>query len=225
MDEMAEIVSDIESLLMQLKQISGGAAQAPAEGDKPEINEAMINKIMAAMKQEEEEGKEEPGEDPEKVAKSDEGPNANDTAEERVNEQGDVNEKNINEVAKAIAKILAQKPVNNPVKKSAGVNPMIQVAKALESIAARVGEQDKAISGILAGLGVSEQVLKAAPTNNTVEKSAPVVNNSEVNKTLDYLRQELGINKEQAPDRPFSLHKALTENNGAALSAMMTSKR
>lgn len=237
--EVSTLIADIQSLLAQIEQVSGNGGEMEnggkvemAENEKPEMmgdDDAgnkleAIKKILKAMAGEDEGSEEDKKED--KVEKSDEGPNASDDAEERIDDgQGEVNEKNVNEVAKALVKMLGVKTVAKSKPKQSG--DIDRVLKALEKIADRVGEQEKAIIGIYEGLGVADEIKKSAKVE-TVEKSRPRNDPNEIKKSAEYIREMLGLetpNKDKSVEGRFSLQKALLENDGLALRAMMSTKQ
>ena len=224
MDESMAIVSDIESLLAQLKQLESGEAQGQPDEGNPEVqmDDGMLQKILKYMKAAggEEDG-EEKKDEKEEVAKSDEGPNASDTAETRVDGQGEVKEKNVSEVAKAVAKLLSNKMAPAKVQKSAP--SLDKIYKSLEILVDRVSVQDKVLKNILEGLNVSDQVMKSVEVA-PVQKAE--VNNDEVQRMMSFIRKSLDQAQEEKPvdQADFSLRKALTENDGMALKAMMTTK-
>lgn len=241
--EVSTLIADIQSLLAQIEQVSGNGGGEVEEGavkmqkaempdagaGEPDADDAgtkleAIKKILKAMAGEDEGSEEDKKED--KVEKSDEGPNASDDAEERIDDgQGEVNEKNVNEVAKALVKMLGVKTVAKSKPKQSG--DIDRVLKALEKIADRVGEQEKAIIGIYEGLGVADEIKKSAKVE-TVEKSRPRNDPNEIKKSAEYIREMLGLetpNKDKSVEGRFSLKKALLENDGLALTAMMSTKQ
>jgi len=244
--EVSTLIADIQSLLAQIEQVSGNGGGEVEEGavkmqkaempemgaGEPDADDAggkleAIKKILKAMAGEDEGSEEDKKED--KVEKSDEGPNASDDAEERIDDgQGEVNDKNVNEVAKALALLLGRKGVAKSAQvKTKQSGDMDKIMKALDKIVDRVGEQEKAIIGIYEGLGVADEIKKSAKVEQ-VEKSRPRNDPNEIKKSAEYIREMLGIetpNKEKSVEGRFSLKKALLDNDGLALSAMMSTKQ
>ena len=243
--ELATIFSNIASLVDQAKQMLGGGAGAPpaaekAEGIKPEDDEKaspdVAEKIMKFLKEmdEPEKKEEKPGEveksaqekvsekkeekpgeveksAQEKVSTPDEGVNASDKAPAIVEETTPDQEKNINSIARALAGMMANKSIQS-VKKSDSSKEMYTVLKAI------VDDQNdikKAISNILSGLGVADQIKKM----NEVEKSEaqnvrrPMNDQNEIQKSLDYIKQELGASRNNQPigNNSDTVHKSLAD--------------
>lgn len=243
--EVSTLIADIQSLLAQIEQVSGNGGGEVEEGavkmaEDSKMTDTMpdgggddsskleaIKKILKAMSGEDEGSAEDEKED--KVEKSDEGPNASDNAESRIDDgQGEVNDKNVNEVAKALAMLLGRKSVAKSAQpKQKQSSDMDRIMKALDKIVERVGEQEKAIIGIYEGLGVADEIKKSASVQ-PVEKARPKNDPNEIKKSAEYIREMLGIetpNKEKSVEGRFSLKKALLENDGLALSAMMSTKQ
>jgi hypothetical protein len=169
--EEQTLVANIKSLLAELEGMQVGDEtldqEVEMEDEKPPF-----------MPQEDEEGGED--EDEYEVDKAIENASpdestANDDAEDRLEDVPEVDEGNVNEVAKAIARaMLGQKKV----KKSAGgsVNAQIvqalgEVSRVMKSMQNRVQSQEQVLSEILEGLGVT-QVSK--PTSVRKSQNRPV---------------------------------------------------
>lgn len=99
------------------------------------------------------------------------GPTANDKAEQRLNELPDEDKENIASVAKALATILAKKPVAKSMVGSIApqTDAISQLTSVVKSMADRQARQDAILGEILEGLGVAGGISEAAPT--TVQKS------------------------------------------------------
>lgn len=91
-------------------------------------------------------------------------PPANADADERIDDIPDVDDENIGEVAKALSALLRRKGVG----KSAAPDPLMLVAKAIQTIAGRQSVQEDALTKLLQGMGIADQVVAQA----TVEKEA-----------------------------------------------------
>lgn len=239
--EVSTLIADIQSLLAQIEQVSGNGGGEVEEGavqmaEDSKMTDTMpegggddsgkieaIKKILKAL---EDEGSEEDKKE-DKVEKSDEGPNASDNAESRIDDgQGEENDKNVNEVAKALAKLLGVKGVAKSAQNKKS-SDMDRVMKALEKIADRQAEAERAIIGIYEGLGVVDEIKKSAKVEQ-VEKARPKNDPAEIKKSAEYIRSMLGIEtpaKDKSVEGRFSLSKALCENDGLALKAMMTTKQ
>jgi len=230
--ELATIFSNIASLVDQVKQMLGGGAGTPppaekAEGIKPEDEEKtspdVAEKIMKFLKEmdEPEKKEEKPGEvekssavkkaAQEKVSTPDEGVNASDKAPAIVEETTPEQEKNLNEIARTLVGMMANKSIQS-VKKSDSTKEIFTVMKAI------VDDQNdikKAIGNILSGLGVADQIKKM----NEVEKSQsqnvrrPLNDQNEIQKSLDYIKQELGASRNNLPvgNNSETVHKSLAD--------------
>lgn len=189
MDEkLKAILANIESLVSQAKQMSGGTEAPEAQDMENEqtVTAEDVEKILktlgmgapekggeAIKKAENEDSTEDETEDAAEVKKSDEGTHANDSAEQIIGDQGEVNEKNIKEVAKAVAKIMKAQSV----KKSTTVEPSVQ--KTLQTLADENRELRKSMEILLEGFGIA----------NTVKQS------TEVKKFQEVQKQEVDVNQ------------------------------
>ena len=234
---MQTILADIESLVSQLKQVSSNT-DSPADGSvqmaedagthmEPDADDATskLDQIKKLLKDMEGGEPDEDDKKKDKVEKSDEGSSLDDGAEAVIDEQPENSKQNVNEVAKALAKLLGVKTVANRQPKQS--SEMNQVIKALNRIVERVGEQEKAIIGIYEGLGVADEIKKSANVQ-VVEKSRPMNDPIEQERQIEYIRKALGIEtpvQSKSAEGRFDLKKALCDNDGLALSAMLSTKQ
>ena len=182
--ELASILQNIKSLADQATSMSaGGAEKAEPTTEQPGASQAdlppeIAEKVLKYLK--EMDGK--PEDDVEKtddqdeddVQKSAEGPTGDSSAEERIDETTDVNEKNINEVAKSIARMLAGKPApKKTVAKSAVDKEVLTVLKAITD---ELKVQKEFNVNILKGLGIADSILKSEekPKKPAMDVSASV---------------------------------------------------
>ena len=223
MDEkLKAILANIQSLVDQATQLSGGA-QSTATDEGPVSNEVTpddVEKIMKLLKgmgganeggekiveKEAFEGKETPAEEKQEagvkksaVKKSDEGTHANDKAEAVVDDQGEVNDENIREVAKAIAGMLS-KSKGTTVKKSTVVEKSMvtdsRISQEIAAIKAENQELRKSIEVLIDGFGLKTTVEKAneVKPSNEVRKSE-MVDLAAVKKSIvDEVRGMMGSN-------------------------------
>lgn len=236
--EVQAILQNIKSLADQATQMSGGSAekaaipeepetpgQAPAELP-PEIAEKVLKYLKemdGAPGEPEDELNKSADEDEDDVNKSAEGPTASDNAEARIDETGEENEKNINEVAKALAKMMMKgKNAKKTVAKSAGISELTKVVKFL---ADELKVQKEFNVNILKGLGIADSILaseqKAKPKAQPMEADP-----AEVKKSLEYIQSILGI-KPQAETAQSGTNgqghfvaKSLSSNDGALLKGL-----
>lgn len=221
--ELQTVLSNIGSLVEEAKMMSGNEpmedepVEEPEEEIKPELAKSILKWLKA-----EEEGEDD--DDKDEVGKSDEGPNASDKAEEIVDGgQGEVNEKNVNEVAKAIVRsLLGMK--KNAVEKTQEKSKDSELKKAMDAVLQDNAQIKQALSHLLEGMGIVSQI----KDNSKLEKaqdSREIPNNSdEIKKTMDFIKSSLGI-KDESSTAPVatgrqSLRKSLTEDGGKALSAI-----
>ena len=141
MDEkLKTILANIQSLVDQANQLSSGeageASQEAGEEEGYDVEKIMkMLKDMGAGKGEdktvekgEDEGSAEDKKEDEEVKKSDKGTHANDKAQAIIDDQGEVNEENIQEVAKAIINMAKKSSV-----KTSSTDP--EITKAIQLMA------------------------------------------------------------------------------------------
>ena len=149
------------------------------------------------------------------------GSTASDTADERVEDLPEQTEENVDEVAKSIVQLLTAGPVQKAAKpKKVAQSPdksvlvaLTQLTKVVKSLADNQGEQEQALSTILEGYGIVDNV-KAEKSAN----QAPVVNTdlaqvlTEVSKSLNNLNKQ-GVSAPQPEQKNDmnSVRKALRE--------------
>lgn len=228
--ELASILQNIKSLADQATSMSAGGAEkaepsteqpGAAQADlPPEIAEKVLKYLKEMDGKPEDDVEKSDDEDEDDVAKSAEGPTADDTAEARIDETTDVNEKNINEVAKSIARMLAGKSApKKTVAKSAVDKEVLTVLKA---IAGELAVQKEFNVNILKGLGIADSILK---TEEKAKPKAMDVNSSEVAKSIEFIRQAIGMPKEEntvasVGGADHTIAKSLTSDDGALLKGM-----
>lgn len=208
-NEISVILNNIMALLNEIKQMETGAmvdqiqpqqdnlAQTGAElspkkdvkMQQDPVTEYENNKPMESeMNHEEKETpEEEKKEEASKVKKtlvqtSSEGDTANDSAVTRIEEQNtELTDESLEAVAKAILQLAKPKA---KVAKSEGSDALNSIAKSIEAIANKVSQQDMAISKILKGLGVADEIMKIEKSESVKKVENPA---SDVNKSLEYI--------------------------------------
>lgn len=206
--ELMTIFQNITALVEQAKQMMGGGGEeVPEEGVSPEVAES----IMKYLKQMDGESDEEAPESDEvekaeqaNLSSEDEGSTATDDAEEIVGDVGEVNEENLNEIAKSIAKMLVAK---KSVKKSADDKA---IYKAIKQLADQQGQIEKAVENILVGLGIADQFKQANQVHKSQESRVPRNDENEIQKSLELIRQEIGLKNAQ-PEKPMSVQKSIAQ--------------
>lgn len=111
---------------------------------------------------------------PEKpVEKASQGPTANESGEERLMTNTEINDNNMSEVGKALFQQLRKSMIQNPPVQTSPVNNNAEVAKlvvqglapVLKSMQERQDAQDTALMNVFDALGASESVLKSLETS------------------------------------------------------------
>lgn len=159
-------------------------------------------------------------EDEEDVMKANMGPTANpeDKAEDRVEDPTDITAGNLSEVGKSLNKLIKIMQVRNqPVRKSARpvvdnnqlvMKSLAEISTAMKAIADRQNQTDLAITNLLDGFGVVDQVAKSSSAQ-PVRKSAPVQNmdSTAILGELTSVLKSLGENQNQQSNNPW-VHKS-----------------
>ena len=229
--ELMTIFSNIQSLIDQAKQMTGGQGQPTAKAEgltvNPEEEEKatpdVAEKIMKFLKQmdEEPEKKEEkPGEvekcgtvkkaDQPALSSPDEGATASDKATQIIEETTPEQEKNLNEIARALVGMMANKSQNKTVKKSQDNSELYSVIKAMVDDQTEI---KKSIANILSGLGVADQIKKMSDVQKSEDVRRPQNDQNDIRKSLDYIKHELGIqdNRPVGNMSGESVHKSLSD--------------
>lgn len=233
--ELASILQNIKSLADQATSMSAGGAEkaepqteqpGAAQADlPPEIAEKVLKYLKEMDKNPEDDVEKSDDANEDDVEKSAEGPTGDSSAEERIDETTDVNEKNINEVAKSIARMLAGKPApKKTVAKSAVDKEVLTVLKAITD---ELKVQKEFSVNILKGLGIADSILKS---EEKPKRPAMDVSASEVAKSIEFIRQAIGAPKEEntvssVGGADHTIAKSLTADNGALLSSMFPKSR
>lgn len=236
--ELVSILQNIKSLAEQATQMQGGSTQKAedeeVQADPTDLPPEVAEKVLKYLKEmdatdeddDDDENKAEMSddEDEDDVKKSAEGPTASDDAEARIDEgAGEADEKNINEVAKAIARMIVKKsskaPAKKTVAKSAEVKELYKVVKAL---AVELKAQKEFSVNVLKGLGIADSILESGKTE---PKAKPMdVNAQEVAKSLEFIKQALGAQpREEASTfrgQDHTIAKSLADGDGALLRSM-----
>lgn len=233
--ELASILQNIKSLADQATSMSaGGAEKAEPSTEQPGASQAdlppeIAEKVLKYLKEmdgkPEDDVEKSDDEDEDDVKKSAEGPTGDSSAEERIDETTDVNEKNINEVAKSIARMLAGKSA--PQKKVAKSAVDKEVLTVLKAITDELKVQKEFNVNILKGLGIADSILKS---EEKPKKPAMDVSASEVAKSIEFIRQAIGAPKEEntvssVGGADHTIAKSLTADNGILLSSMFPKSR
>ena len=177
--------------------------------------------------------------DPEKVEKENNGPTANEPAENRVEDPTLNNELNESEVGKAalnmLMNLVQKSSPQKKVQKSAapnGTNALImnalsEMTSVMKSISDKQGQTDLAMSNILEGIGFTDQmaeqmVAKSAPTHTPVQSpdSAMIMN-----AFMEVLKNANGNSVNQTPQtNNFSVKKDQHSELAGSIGALLTRK-
>lgn len=169
---LQDVMAGLQALLMSN---NAGAMENPVEGTgatEVQMGEDMMPKDEANKG----DGSDIPVEDPENMdeaQKSNDGPVANDKAEDRTEDGTALTEDNLSGVAKAIL-ALAKKAPQKPVQKSSANDVAAQVIKAISPAIERIGTLEKDLNAVLEAIGVAdamETVEKSQDPIHAVEKS------------------------------------------------------
>jgi len=161
--EMKSTLMNIQSLIQQLLAEEGAEYAPEAEPMKEAMKAAFTS--AEAPKNPNDENEENEDEDMDEVMKAiiegdPDASTASSTAEERQEDLPKWDEENVDEVAKALMRMLTKS--KEPVRKSISAKAdsrdlmMLSVAKAVNKIAERVGQQDLVLKDMLEGLGVAK---------------------------------------------------------------------
>lgn len=218
--ETATIIANIMAQLEQLKQLSGAGESVQAGEEMPiEDVEKILKEIMGDKEDEEKEKPVEKAVQAATVSTEDEGTTASSDAKEIIEDQGDVNEDNISEVAKSIARLLLK---NRSVKKSAGS----KVNEVVKTLAEENKELKKSVENIYEALGITEQIKKLNEVKKA-ENAKRIENDpNEIQKSVDHIKTILGIQSTSnaVNCNEANVHKSLTENDGELLRGLFASQ-
>ena len=191
--EEQTLLANLKTILQELESLQQGGYQeteAPAEM-------SMSNKdLLSAIKKLTEsnnlgDSTEEMGEEKKEtkslLTKEDNGPTANDNADERIDNQTDINDENMSEVGKTLIQLLQKK--SKTVAKSNNIDLITNaVKKAIMPIVSKIQEIEKFNENMLDSLRFSEKIEKSLKDNQNnnqqVQKGFVNSNNAPV-QTLD----------------------------------------
>ena len=236
--ELVSILQNIKSLAEQATQMQGGSTQKAedeeVQADPTDLPPEVAEKVLKYLKEmdatdeddDDDENKAEMSddEDEDDVKKSAEGSTASDDAEARIDEgAGEADEKNINEVAKAIARMLVKKGSKAPAKKTVAKSAEVkELYKVVKTLAGEIKAQKEFSVNVLKGLGIADSILESGKTE---PKAKPMdVNAQEVAKSLEFIKQALGAQpREEASTfrgQDHTIAKSLADGDGALLRSM-----
>lgn len=200
--EETAVLENIGSLIEQLKS-SGSAVETDVmnAGIVPEDNEYE--------------------EDPEMVAKENNGPTANpeDKAEDRVEDPTDITAGNLSEVGKSLnALVELLTPKKQPVRKSATprvdqsnalvMKALADISTVMKSLADQQKQQDDAISNILEGIGFTAEVQKSLPKQTPKQTPVGALGNDAVVSELLTVLKDLKSGNDKPQYNSFNVKKS-----------------
>lgn len=221
--EEMTILENIGTMISQL--MAGG-------GNAPEVSPLEAEVQMAADNPEKD-----PEKDPEEVQKENNGPTANEPAENRVEDPTLNNELNESEVGKAALNMLmnlVQKSGPKKVQKAAPkgtdaliMNALSEMTTVMKSISEKQSETDKALGSVLEGIGItdemaSQMVAKSAPTHQPVGNpdSAMIMN-----AFMEVLKNAGNNPVQQTPQtNNFNVKKSQHSELAGAIGTLLTRK-
>lgn len=241
--ELMALTGNLESIIEQIKQLTG-ETEPMAEESLPE--DALMEKILKILKENDDDEVEkkdddeevEKKDDDEEIEKADDDDEvekedddeevekseadvatASEDSQERIEDQPEMNQENIDAVAKAISLALSRKVRKSNKKPSAN--------KEIENLRRENKEIRKTLESILEGLGIADEIKK----NNQIKKSnsgkkRPMNDQSEIKKTLDEIKSHLGqSNSSKQIDSQNDIRKSLTGNDGELLKGIFGKSR
>lgn len=143
--EEKTILANIKSLVEQIEQIEGGEITEPVGEEE----------VLEMGRDEEDENTKNKADENPSIVKQGDGTTADDDAEERVEgDQEETTEDAISAVKALLEKFSAPKKQKDPV-----IQAIMRMERTVKSAMGRLDSQDKAIEGILEGIGVTKAVL------------------------------------------------------------------
>ena len=191
--EEATLLSNIRSMVDELEQINAGEATASADEEDLDI-------VISPEEDDEDEKKKL------MMSKSDEGPTANDKADERLETTDEETEKNIN----AVKALIARMDRKIRVERSRKTERDTLVLKAIGVIAQRLDVQEQAIMNLIKGLGVADEIQKSI----TPRKKVKPVQSTDVQAVLKSLLGQAAADEKKEDDSPRpkdSVRKSLAD--------------
>ena len=234
--ELKTLLQNMKSLVNQAEQMVGSAG-TPPEGEVEEseenVSEGMVNKIMKFLQKKdgdmEDEGEEEEGEEgdegtevekatQESVSSEDEGVTATDSASNIIDEKTEVQEKNLNEIARAIAGMMINKSKTKVVKKSRDK----EILTAMRAIVDEQNTLRKSVENILSGLGVADKIKALETVEKSKESRKPQNDSQEIQKSLEYIKTQLGIQSgDNRPTGPSAQSETVHKSIASALEGLV----
>ena len=183
------LISNIRSMVDQLEQINSGEAN-------------MADDTIEVMDEDEYE------DDKKMMAKSDEGPTANDDADERLETTDEESEKNIQAVKALIRRMDRKIKTINKSASARSTEPITQLTRVVKTLVDRLQQVEQAQANLLEGLGVGEQIEKSLEQKAEAQKP---VQSTDVEKVLKSLLGIVDQNKPEPPKDRNEIRKSLAD--------------
>lgn len=187
-DQELSILSNIQSMIGELTNMNAGEQAGEATGVEAPAEEEVAMQESPMQTDEDQDGTEED----EIAVKKEEGPTADDDTETRISDNlPETTDENIDEVKKALLKILG----GEKVKKSKPVDPVLAaiegLTKVVKSVYAENQQTQSAVANIIEGLGITEQINLSQP----VQKSKPAqsIDTKNLDMFMNAVRKAAGI--------------------------------
>jgi hypothetical protein len=202
-DEQKTVLSDIETLLEQIKTLETGDEQNVSDADlevQNQESETEDEERAVEMTMDEENEIIEKASNiikSRQAQKSAEGTNVNDQAEERLmDDLPEQTQENVSEVAKSV------KAMNKT---------LTEITRVIKSLSSRTTENQTAIENLLGGINLTEKVLKSY--DQSVVKQLPVTETNRDRVLKDLISKR--VEKDDSSQEPTSVKEAMTAIFGA----------
>ena len=170
--EETTLLENMQSTISELLSLQTAETGQTPEGENPD-------KIMETL-QKLAENNEQGNEEEEMASKANEGPTANETAEQRAEPKTEINDDNISEVGKSLLTFIAKSVQQKPVQKSYNQNNINidviakAIQTALQPVVAKMQEFETSQNNLFDALGFSEKIEKALDVNKSQDSQKPV---------------------------------------------------
>ena len=202
--EEMSLIEDLQSIISEL--VSLNRAEGETSPDETGGSSITDDQILAALKKLAGKGspEEESGMDEGDVEKENNGPTANETADERLKPDTDINDKNMGEVGKALMLIAKSLKPEQKVKKE---NTVVQGLKeVLAPIVNKIEQIEKFNTNMMDALGVAKSV------ESNVQKSILNKNNSSLPvqsyDATQVVKELIDVIKENSKQNSSEIHKS-----------------
>jgi hypothetical protein len=234
-EEEKTILGNIAALVSELQK---GGEQPVAEsknedlddmddkGKKVEMADKPKDDEEAAKAEDDGTGESEEAEKALETTPSD-GPTASDDAEDRIDETpSEQTEENVNEVAKQLASLLMGVKKAKKVHKSTNplVSTMQDMAEGMKVLKAENQVLGEAMTKLLDGIGVTEQLNVVRKAEEEARKSKPVTN-PDMQRLVEFLQSNVRKSEDEESQVGASNSEVIHKNLGGVAASLFGSKR